>query len=290
MDNMYRFDQKEGYENVITSDNSNLEYLGFDSLFLAPGNKLEHEIEGEEIAIVLQSGDFKASVECENGEGLEEIKGIRQSVFDQLPTVIYLPPGSKIEMETKQGMEALVFSAECEEEGSPCFITPEDINEVNSGTLNWRRRVRVILGPESDITNKLIVGESVSTPGGWIGFPAHKHDTECETEYPLEEIFSFKLDGPHGAFALHHTYDYENDHDEHYLIDDDNIAVAIAGGYHTSQAVPGCRYYLLWGLAGECKEYKLTTDPRFQWLEDAEALFEESVGRNLGDVMWGNVE
>ncbi|MCK8827420.1 5-deoxy-glucuronate isomerase [Natroniella acetigena] len=288
--NLYQFSQEEGYESVINSDNSQLKYLGFDRIFLKAGNSLEREITGEEIVIVLQSGDFTATVECQDGSGFDHINGVRSNVFAGLPTAIYLPPQSKIKLKTEQGMEALVYSAPCQQGGSAHFIEPKDITEKTSGALNWRRKVRLIYGPESSVTQKLIVGESISNPGGWIGFPAHKHDTKSESEYPLEEIFSFKLHGAHGAFAYHHSYDYEAGWDESYLIDSNDLAVAIPKGYHTSQAVPGCRYYLLWGLAGKKKVYKLTFDPRFQWLSDAETLFEDSVGKNLTDVMVGKAE
>lgn len=45
------------------------------------------------------------------------------------------------------------------------------------------------------------MGETVSVPGGWIGFPAHRHDYERPgKECVLDEIFSFQMtsteDGP----------------------------------------------------------------------------------------------
>ncbi|ADL12477.1 5-deoxy-glucuronate isomerase [Acetohalobium arabaticum] len=290
MSNLYRFEDEEGYQNIITEDNSDMKYLNFDRILLEAGDRLEHKVEDRELAIVLQDGDFTATVECENSTGLEEVKGVRYDVFDQLPTAIYIPPKSSFKLETETGMEARVYAAPCNEGGAAHFVKPEDLTETMSGAKNWRRSVRVIFGPESDITQKLIVGESVSNPGSWIGFPAHKHDTESDDEYPLEEIFSFKLQGAHGAFAVHHTFNYEEGWDESHIIDDENCAVAIPKGYHTSQAAPGCRYYLLWGLAGKEKVYKLTFDPRFKWLQDAETLFEESVGRELTDVMVGKVK
>lgn len=290
MNNLFRFNEKKGYQKVIYSENSNMIHLQLDRIFLEAGECLEYMVEKEEKAIVLQNGDFKAMVECKDGNILEGITGRRVNVFDQRPTLIYLPPNSKIKMETTKGMEALVYSSQCDEEcGSARIIKPEEVSEVYSGTMNWRRRVRVIIGPDKSIAKKLIVGESVSIPGGWIGFPPHKHDEDNNNEYPLEEIFSFKLDGPHGAMALYHTYN-KNGYDEHYLIDSNDYAVAIPNGFHTSQAVPGCRYYLLWGLAGDKKVYKLTFDPDFAWLQDAEFLFEESIGRHLINVIEGDVK
>ncbi len=290
MSNLYRFENIAGFEEIINDDNSGLKHINFNGLYLEAGEEQDLQPEDREFALVLQKGDFTVNIEEGEKEVFSGVTAYRESVFDQLPTVIYLPPGSKMNIKSENGLEMLAYSAKCDSERKAEIIAPQDVNEVYSGIKNWRRRVRVILGPESDISEKLIVGESVSIPGGWIGFPAHKHDIECDTEYPLEEIFSFKLDGAQGAMALHHTYDTDRDIEEHYLIDDDNYAVAIPDGYHTSQAMPGCRYYLLWGLAGDCKEYKLTFDPDFAWLQDAETLFEEGVGKNLGDVMVGKVK
>ena len=38
------------------------------------------------------------------------------------------------------------------------------------------------------------IGETVSVPGGWIGFPAHHHDYERPgKEVVLDEIFPFQM-------------------------------------------------------------------------------------------------
>ena len=41
----------------------------------------------------------------------------------------------------------------------------------------------------------------------------------------------------------------------------------IITGYHTTVALPGTRAYLLWGLAGDTKKYKVQFDERYSWLE-----------------------
>lgn len=272
MNNLYKFGAKEGYERIVTPENSELKYLGFDRILLPAGGKLAHEVEGRELVMILQKGDFTASVECTSGTGLGPVSGSRQCVFDGLPTALYVPPSSRLSIETGGGMEARVYSAVCDEPGDACFISSKDAPEVVKGAVNWKRKLRVLFGPQS-VTKRLIVGESVSMPGGWIGFPPHKHDTMSDAEYPLDEIYSYQVQGPHGAYALQHTYDLASGTDEHYTIDGNDYAVAMPRGYHTTVAVPGCRFYLLWGLAGDKKVYKLTTDPRFSWLLDAEALF-----------------
>lgn len=273
---VHRFSGKPGYERVITADNSDLKNMGFGRILLGAGGKLDLEINGEEIVVVLQEGDFTASVEWGGNIVLEGLVGNRGSVFDEKPFAIYLPPGSRISLQSEKGMEARVFSAPCEEGNPPYFCRPEDVEEGVPGDLNFKRKYRFIFGPpgkhNDQITKKLIVGESVSVPGGWIGFPAHRHDYNTEKEYPLDEIFSYKLTGPEGAYGLQHSYGVEERWDEVHVVDDDHYAIALAEGYHTSIAAPGCRLYLFWGLAGQEKIYKIQFDERFKALGDAEAL------------------
>jgi len=290
MSDLFKFKNKDGYENVIPPGSGGLGYMGFDRLVLSQGENFAREVGRKELAIVLQKGDMEVSVDSEKGQDLAETKAVRTSVFDQKPTALYVPGYSKFSLKSKQGMKARIFSAPADKGGSAYLATPQEINQVSSGVKNWRRHIRVIFGPKSEITERLIVGETVSNPGTWIGWPAHKHDYDNEEEYPLDEIFTYQLDGPYGELGFLHIYDYEESRYDSYAIDDDNIAVAISDGYHTQQAVPGCRMYLLFGLAGETKTYRMKSDPRFTWLEDAEELFEEGMGHNLNNVIKEEVE
>ncbi|MTI65116.1 MAG: 5-deoxy-glucuronate isomerase [Firmicutes bacterium] len=274
---LHKFDMENGYKRVITSDNSDLKHLGFSHLVLKPGQKIEYEVTGEEIAIVLQKGDFKASVEWKGERFLNDITGSREDVFEELPTSIYLPPKSKITIESESGMEARIFTAPCEEGNEPYFCAPEDVEEGNPGAYIYKRKYRFIFGPptkhNSDVTKKLIVGESVSVPGGWIGFPGHRHDYKNSEEQPLEEIFSIRVKGPNDGpgTVIQYSSDVENGErwNEFFVIEEDNNAISLPVGFHTSFAAPGCTEYLLWGLAGEEKVYKVKFDERYTSLENA---------------------
>jgi len=274
---LHQFDMESGYKDVITSKNSSLKHLGFSLLVVEPGQKIEFEVTGEEIAIVLQKGDFKASVEWEGKKYLDKVTGERNDVFEELPTSMYLPPKSKIVLESKEGMEARIFTAPCEDGNEPYFCGPDDVEEGSPGAHIWKRKYRFIFGPKDkhngDITKKLIVGESVSVPGGWIGFPGHRHDYLNENEYPLEEIFSIRVKGPKngpGSVIQYSTGEENGERwNEFFVLEEDNNAIALPEGYHTSFAVPGCTEYLLWGLAGEEKVYKVKFDDRFTGLENA---------------------
>ena len=217
-------------------------------------------------------------------EGVTVVNGARGSrgnVYDDLPTALYVPPKAKVKLNSENGMEARVFTAYCEEGGAPYFCPPENIEEGEPGEYIYKRKYRFIFGQpgrhNDHITKLLIVGETVSVPGGWIGFPAHRHDYEVEwKECVLDEIFSFQMtsteNGPGRGGVMQHGYDLTADGqsklwDEVNVIEENNTAVALPSGFHTTVALPGTRAYLLWGLAGETKKYKVQFDERYSWLE-----------------------
>lgn len=275
---VYRFQDLEGFESVISKRNSDMNYMGFGRILLKPGQTLEYAVTGQEQAVVLQQGDMTCWVEYEDAMIVNGAKGTRGSVYDELPTALYVPPKAKVKLYSEKGMEARVFTAYCEEGNAPYFCPPENIEEGEPGEYIYKRKYRFIFGKPGSrndhITKLLIVGETVSIPGGWIGFPAHRHDYETEKECVLEEIFSFQMtsEGTGRGGVLQHGYDLSMDFekklwDEVNVIEENNTAIALPVGYHTTVALPGTQAYLLWGLAGETKKYRVQFDERYSWLE-----------------------
>ena len=277
---VYRFQDLNGYESVISKANSDMTYEGFGRILLNPGQTLEYKVTGEEQAIVLQQGDMTCWVEYEGVTVVDGAKGQRGNVYDDLPTALYVPPKATVKLYSEKGMEARVFTAYCEEGNAPYFCPPENIEEGEPGEYIYKRKYRFIFGQpgkhNDHITKLLIVGETVSVPGGWIGFPAHRHDYERPgKECVLDEIFSFQMtsteDGSGRGGVMQHGYDLTDENkkiwDEVNVIEENNTAVALPTGYHTTVALPGTRAYLLWGLAGDTKKYKVQFDERYSWLE-----------------------
>lgn len=277
---VYRFQDLNGYESVISKANSDMTYEGFGRILLNPGQTLEYKVTGEEQAIVLQQGDMTCWVEYEGVTVVDGAKGQRGNVYDDLPTALYVPPKATVKLYSEKGMEARVFTAYCEEGNAPYFCPPENIEEGEPGEYIYKRKYRFIFGQpgkhNDHITKLLIVGETVSVPGGWIGFPAHRHDYERPgKECVLDEIFSFQMTsteaGPGRGGVMQHGYDLTDENkkiwDEVNVIEENNTAVALPTGYHTTVALPGTRAYLLWGLAGDTKKYKVQFDERYSWLE-----------------------
>ena len=278
---VYRFQDLPGYESVINQNNSDMKYMGFGRILLKAGESVEYVVTGQEQAIVLQQGDFQAWVEYDGVTVINGAKGTRGNVYDDLPTALYVPPKAKVKITSENGMEARVYTAYCEEGNVPYFCPPENVEEGQPGEYIYKRRYRFIFGQpgkhNDHITKLLIVGETVSVPGGWIGFPAHRHDYVTEKECVLDEIFSFQMtsEGTGKGGVLQHGYDLTMDGqtklwDEVNVIEENNTAVALPCGYHTTVALPGTVAYLLWGLAGkdgEPKKYQVQFDERYSWLE-----------------------
>ena len=253
---VYRFQDLNGYESVISKANSDMTYEGFGRILLNPGQTLEYKVTGEEQAIVLQQGDMTCWVEYEGVTVVDGAKGQRGNVYDDLPTALYVPPKATVKLYSEKGMEARVFTAYCEEGNAPYFCPPENIEEGEPGEYIYKRKYRFIFGQpgkhNDHITKLLIVGETVSVPGGWIGFPAHRHDYERPgKECVLDEIFSFQMtsteDGPGRGGVMQHGYDLTDENkkiwDEVNVIEENNTAVALPTGYHTTVNLEKLNYH-----------------------------------------------
>ena len=277
---VYHFQNLNGCESVISKANSQMNFMGFRRILLEAGQELEYVVEGEEQGLVLQNGDFQATVIYKGETVLDGVSGVRHSVFEELPTALYAPPAATVKLSSTEGCEIRIFTAwmeEGEEGNAPCFVEPKDIEETEPGTYIYKRKYRKVFGQpgthNDKITKKLIVGETVSIPGGWIGWPAHRHDYVTEKECVLDEIFSFQITSETGEGGLfQHGYDRKDDGtkiwDEVNVIETSDTAIGLPSGYHTTLAFPGSVVYLLWGLAGEGeKEYRVQFDERYSWLE-----------------------
>ena len=82
------------YHNV-TPETANWNYLNFEARTMQLGESWEHQTDGNEMVIVLLSGNFK--VESDKGNW-ETING-RKDVFSGIAHTLYLPRGAKFTLE-----------------------------------------------------------------------------------------------------------------------------------------------------------------------------------------------
>jgi 5-deoxy-glucuronate isomerase len=241
-----------------------------DILRLNVGERSQSDLADYEAAFVILNGKCALSI-----AGRETIEwrnlGNRNDIFSGAATAIYAPRQSQVCVIAESKLEIAVAKAPCDVDLPPALIKPNDIQVASSGAANWRRDVRLIIPPGSQISQRLIVGETLNPPGNWSGIPPHKHDESGSGENVLEEFYFFKTK-PANGFAVQLVY--SNGQTQGHVVGNDDVIVFL-NGYHPTVAAPGATVCYLWALAGEHKSYDITTDPRFSWVNSAEAILKE---------------
>ncbi|HHY48035.1 MAG TPA: 5-deoxy-glucuronate isomerase [Firmicutes bacterium] len=270
-----------GLKTVVDARNSPLEYLSLDKLCLSEGGCHEGSLGDEEAILVILGGKCSINLRRDGAECSWSSLGSRPNPFAGNPAAVYIPRAWKYSIGAISDLEALVarspWPEEAADEGDssaikPVLIRPEDVRVVSVGAGNWRRDVRFILGPESSVSRRLIVAETLNPPGNWSGFPPHKHDTRSDTEVILEEIYHFKV-SPRDSYGIQRVYGYEGS-DDAYVVHDDDVVI-FPGGYHPTVAPPGTTLCYFWAIAGAEKAMKVTIDPRYRWISLAEGIIKE---------------
>ena len=147
------------------------------------------------------------------GQGLCTVDGerfelTRKGVFDELPHVLYVPPGCQISVEAQADFQFALGGAAAEGKYPLRLFTPSEMKREVRGGDAARRQVHHILAPPLP-AERLILYE-VYVPGGrWSGWPPHCHDGYNGAPY-LEETYYCRFDPPYG-FAMHHNYRVDSD-------------------------------------------------------------------------------
>lgn len=189
----------------------------------------------------------------------------RRSVFEELPSAVYAPPGSVLTL--RGPLLAGIFLSRAHAAGAPpaYAVLPSEVATVSRGRDNFSREVRDII-PASRPGVRLLVGETLNPTGNWSSAPPHKHDVNAlPAEAALEEIYLFRIDPPQG-FGFQGWYTSEPGERAAFVVRDLEV-VTIPSGYHPVVAAPGYRLYYLWGLAGTGRELHWNPDPDHAWVD-----------------------
>ena len=262
MRELFRAPSGPGCREVFGSDEAGTEFLGLSVLGLHGGQSWEGMWTHEEALLVLLCGSCGVKVGQREWAGV----GGRSDPFSDCPTAVYVPPGLSLQVLGDTDLEAAILRAPCDQDLDAALIGPADVAVISAGVANWRREVRLVLPPGSTVSQRLMVGETVSPPGNWSGIPPHRHDRASDDESLLEELYLFKVTPP-DLFALQMIYDGNN----RVLTVGDGDVVVFRSGYHPTVAAPGATVFYLWALSGPKKEYRVRTDRRFDWVGGVEA-------------------
>ena len=269
---MFKVPGGSGYVPVAGADNAQLRFLSFAVLRLQGGEEWSDDSGESEVGVVTIAGKFSIGIEGVNHVDWTGLGG-RANVFAGMPAAVCVPRRRKYHITSRVGCELAIFKALTDADGEPALVRPEEVSQINSGTANWRRDVRLLFAPSGGKTTRLIIGETVNPPGNWSGFPPHKHDAVAGDEYPLEEIYYFRTQ-PSDGFGVQLFFGGREQETARFIYDD--TAAVFRSGYHSTAAAPGVQVSYIWALAGDQHNYKISIDPRFRWLGNAEAVLRES--------------
>jgi 5-deoxy-glucuronate isomerase len=196
--------------------------------------------------------------------------GGRASVFDGMPSALYLPRDTAYRVEGDA--EVAICGARCERKREPVLVRPEDVEIEVRGAGNATRQINHIVKPEFP-AERLLVVEVFTPAGNWSSYPPHKHDEDNPPgEVVLEETYYYRT-AKAEAFAVQRLYSPRHGVDETVTVRDGDVML-VPFGYHTTAAAHGYDLYYLNALAGERRSMAAADDPELAWIRAAWADLE----------------
>jgi 5-deoxy-glucuronate isomerase len=262
MDHLIRPNEDNSKVIDITTQSAGWDYLNFRIIRLQPGENYQEETQGNEVALIPLEGAGTLTV------GNQKWQISRESVFTQLPHVLYVPPRQAITVEATGRFEFALGGAPAEGRYPVRLFRPEEQKiEVRGGGTAVREVHHTLAWPLP--AERLILFE-VYVPGGtWCGWPPHCHDGYGGSPY-LEEVYYYRIQPEHGM-AFHRNYRLDTDLDE-IIPAGHGDCVLVKEGFHPIAATPGSNLYFLNYLAGEpqneARNYKAFEDPDTVWIKE----------------------
>ncbi len=257
---MNHFKPRPGRVPVEVRPHHGWRYLSFRVLALGPGEVETGTTEEREAALVPLSGRIQVEA------GGQRFSLARKDVFSELPSVLYLAPGTAYRIAAQGQAELALGEAPAEGRYPLRLFRPQEMKLEMRGGANALRQVSHILGPHLP-AERLVLYEVYTPSGSWSGWPPHRHDGRMGSLY-IEEIYYYKIK-PANGFAIHRNYSPEDGLDELLLAQDGDLILA-PRGYHPVAAAPGSNVYYLNYMAGEaCFEARATPpvdDPTWAWM------------------------
>jgi 5-deoxy-glucuronate isomerase len=245
----------------VTPQSAGWQYVGFEALRLAPGEKFEGSTTDRELCIVIVAG----RVAVASGELAWKDLGNRNSPFEDAgPYAVYLPPGRDVQVAALTPAEIALCWAPATKGVAPRLIEPAAMQRTVRGQGSNTRYVRDIL-PQTEPAEALLVVEVITPPGNASSYPPHKHDTDAlPAESSLEETYYHRLDPPQG-FAFQRVYTDDRALDEAMTVENHDV-VMVPRGYHPVVVPHGYTSYYLNVMAGPRRAWHFRNDPAHEWM------------------------
>lgn len=240
----------------IGASDAGWQYVGFGVRQLAARDTWRGETNGNEVCLVLLGGACRAR--WDGGEGR---LGPRRDVFSGYPHALYLPPGTRFEIEADEPTEIAEGSAPTDRVHAARLIRPDDCGFEVRGGGNATRQIVDIMPPAFP-AHRLLVCEVYTPSGNWSSYPPHKHNVDDPPgEVALEEIYYYRF-RDRDAYGLQRLYN-PGDRDDEALVVRDGDLVLIRRGYHPFVSAHGYDAYYLNVLAGTRRSMAASDDPRY---------------------------
>ena len=248
----------------ITPTGAGWTYAGLHIVRLSPHESREIAMSGVEAAVVPLEG--KCTV---TGTGMDFDLAGRDSVFDGVPDVAYVPLDTDVAISSETGGRFAIATSVAEERRAPFKLESAAVSIDVRGAGQATRVINGLLSADVEGPQRLIVVEVITPAGNWSSYPPHKHDEWSDVEVPIEEIYYFEISGEDG-FGLHRTYTTDGEIDETVTVRDAD-AFLVPRGYHgPCVAAPGYDMYYLNVMAGPDPErrWMICNDPAHAWVID----------------------
>ena len=238
------------------------EFLGFRTLRLQPGQAIEEDTGGRELAIVLLGGTCSVS----SSAGDFPSAGARADVFSGLPHTLYLPIETRFTLTAGNPCDLAFCYSRAEERHPAALVTPSDVRVEIRGGANATRQINHMVQPGFP-AHRILICEVYTPSGNWSSYPPHKHDVHNPPgEVDLEEIYYYRIDRPEG-YAIQKVYTQDRRIDETITVRDGEL-VLVPEGYHPVVAAHGYNAYYLNALAGSARSMAASDDPQYAWVRD----------------------
>jgi 5-deoxy-glucuronate isomerase len=252
----------------VTPESAGWRDIQFAVIELRTGESHELLLDDRELAIVPIEGTGHV-VASAQGVIAAEVTLHRDSVFTQMPTVVYAPPNTALRLTAVDGpFTFTVGSAPAVGKYPVRLIDPSEMKSEIRGGGTARRQVNHILAMPLPAEH-LILYEVYVPRGTWAGWAPHCHDGRDGSPY-LEEVYYFRMQ-PANGFLLHRNWRDDEGFDEQFVAHDGD-AVLVTKGFHSTVACPTSHMYFLNYLAGDLEDDDRSTPPCFHseytWIQD----------------------
>ena len=158
---------------------------------MKPGETREFCREGEEVAVLLLSGQITLEWEGQTAQAS------RRSVFTEGPYALHVSTGTAIRVSAGEETEILVQCTKNDKKFDARFYEPKDAPWGYSSVGKFgnvaKRRVNTIFDHDIQPMSNMVLGEVLNDRGNWSGYLPHRH--------PQPETYYFMFDRPEGFGA-----------------------------------------------------------------------------------------